>query len=228
MVSLLFGKKMLLWLLRMWLVIVVVGSLATAFAERNAILTDFSVRDILSDKERLATINNVDYIPHAPGSSAEPITPVGDTSVAPVFPSRLRIPSLGMDLPVSNPQTRDIEALDEELKSAVVRYPDSATLGVTGGNVLLFGHSSRLPVVRNKFYKAFNGIETLKKGDIIEVVSGFDTYSYVVSRVYKASANDDRIALVVSGHRLTLLTCNSFGQKSDRWVVEAEYIGKNI
>jgi len=28
------------------------------------------------------------------------------------------------------------------------------------------------------------------------------------------------------GKRLTLSTCNSFGQKSERWVVEASFVGE--
>ena len=92
--------------------------------------------------------------------------------------------------------------------------------------MLLFGHSSRLPVVRNQLYKAFNNIETLKDGDVIYVQSGSETYTYRVTNVYQASATDDKIALAVDGHRLTLLTCDSFGSKNDRWVVEAEFTGK--
>ena len=201
-----------------WLITVVLGSIIVVSAV-NTGLNEDEVEALLSENERLARATNVAY------ESAN--TEIGIKTVT-AFPQRLLIPSLGIDLPVSNPTTSNIEALDEELKHASVRYPDSAKLGEDGGNTLLFGHSSRLPVVRNQLYKAFNDIETLNVGDSIEVLSGSDTYTYIVSRVYQANASDDQIALDVEGHRLTLLTCDSFGKKSDRWVVEAEFAGVNI
>lgn len=220
MAALLLSPKMLMRLLVMWVLFVALGTGAAIFTTKNAILSDFDVEQILTDGERLAAASNVAY---TPGSVAPVVTPD-----APVYPSRLVIPSLGRDLPISNPQTRDIDALDAELLSAAVRYPDSATLGVQGGNTLLFGHSSRLPIVHNKMFKAFNDIGTLPIGSVVQVFSGSDIYTYHVSKVYQASANDAQIPLVVPGHRLTLLTCDSFGAKSDRWVVEANFIGKNI
>jgi len=221
-VAVLFQPKMLLVLVFVWLAFVAAGSALAIIATQNSLMSDSEIEAILSENEQLALAANVAY---QSGNDAEPILAYDET---PIFPDKLVIPSLGKELPISNPQTRDIAALDEELKSAVVRYPDAATLGQQGGNVLVFGHSSHLPVVRNKLYKAFNDIEKMSVGETIEAVSGRDVYTYRVSRVYEASAHGDSIALAVPGHRLTLLTCDTFGKKSDRWVVEAEFIGKNI
>ncbi len=215
----LFQPKTLIRLFAAWLFVVVIGSGIAISVTNMRMLSDAEVETILSENERLAEAANVAY----QHNTQEQLY---TTDSIPVFPDRLMIPSIGTDLPISNPQTRDIAALDEALKTAAVRYPDSATLGQRGGNVLLFGHSSRLPVVRNQLYKAFNDIETLTNGDVIYVQSGSETYTYEVTNVYQASANDDKIALAVDGHRLTLLTCDSFGAKTDRWVVEAEFIGK--
>jgi len=220
-VAALFQAKMLFLLLVVWILFVAIGSGVAIYATQRALLSDAEVEAILSENERLARNVNV---AHAETEIAE--VPV--IAAPPVFPDTLIIPSLGKELPISNPTTRNVDALDEELKSAVVRYPDAATLGQQGGNVLIFGHSSHLPVVRNKLYKAFNDIETMKVGQTIQAVSGYDVYTYKVSRVYEASALDDRIELSVTGHRITLLTCDTFGKKSDRWIVEAEYIGKNL
>jgi len=117
----------------------------------------------------------------------------------------------------------DIVTLDKELLKGAVRYPTSALLGETG-NVVLFGHSSYLPVVRNQAYKAFNGIQKLAAGDIITVYSSTATYSYRVKSVTKESANDAGIPLSVTGRVLTLSTCDSFGEKSDRFVVVADFV----
>ncbi len=219
-----FQPKMLLALLFVWVLVVAVGSSVAIYATQYTILSDTEVEAILSENERLALTAGVQYS----DSSNDGVRQMEVRNVEPVYPDRLVIPSLNKDLPVSNPQTRNIAALDEELKSAVVRYPDSATLGEEGRNTLIFGHSSRLPVVRNQLYKAFTGIEKLESGDLIQAYSGSDVYSYRVSRVYRADANDDRIELSVPGaNRLTLLTCDTFGKRSDRWIVEADLIGKN-
>ena len=216
----LFRPKMLLALVFVWVLTVAVGSSVAIYATQYTMLSDDEVEAMLSETERLAENVNVDYRPQPPREVQEPTIPV--------YPERLVIPRLGKELPVSNPQTRNIAALDEELKRAVVRYPDAATLGQKDGNTLIFGHSSRLPVVRNKLYQAFNDIETLQEGDTVEAYAGDDVYTYKVTRVYEASAESDRIPLVTNGHQLTLLTCDTFGKKSDRFVVEAKFIGKNI
>ncbi|MBL4644738.1 MAG: sortase [Candidatus Pacebacteria bacterium] len=225
-VAVLFQPKMILVLVFMWLVLVIGGSGIAILATQSSLLSDSEVDRLLSENESLALTAGVAYTDALEEARKAEILAA---NAIPAFPDRLIIPSLGKDLPTSNPQTRDIALLDEELKSSVVRYPDSATLGEEGRNVLIFGHSSNLPFVRNKMYKAFTGIQKLQNGELIQAISGTDTYNYRVSRVYRADAHDDRIALSTSGaNRLTLLTCDTFGKKSDRWIVEADFVGKNI
>ncbi len=178
--------------------------------------------------EQLAQLPEDEQLPEATNvaESAQRDTGAAESAVPMAFPERLVIDTLDISLPVSNPTTRDIAALDEELKKAAVRYPDSGILGEDNANTLIFGHSSRLPLVRNQLYKAFNDIETLNVGVRIEVVAtNGSVYVYHVSRVYRASAEDDSIAITTDGHMLTLLTCDSFGQRTDRWVVEARFVG---
>ena len=105
-----------------------------------------------------------------------------------------------------------------------MRYPTSARLGETG-NVVIFGHSSYLPVVGNQAYKAFNGIQKLVAGDTITVYSSGTAYTYQVRDVAKESAASDAgIDLAVTGRVLTLATCDSFGAKSDRFIVTADFV----
>ena len=105
-----------------------------------------------------------------------------------------------------------------------VRYPTSAKLGETG-NVVLFAHSSYIPVVGNQAYKAFNGIQKLVVGDVVTVYSATMVYTYRVRSFTKESANDNiPIPLSVNGKILTLVTCNSFGTKEDRFVVVADFV----
>jgi LPXTG-site transpeptidase (sortase) family protein len=143
------------------------------------------------------------------------------------YPERLIIPDLDLDIAVANPISKSPEALDDELTRATVRYPGSALLGGEG-NVVIFGHSSHLPVVRNKLYKIFNGLPELKEGSIIKIVGKEKEYMYSVVSVRKTDANDEIINLATTEARLTLATCDTFGKKSSRFVVDAKLIGSYI
>jgi len=143
-------------------------------------------------------------------------------------PKRLVIKGVSIDLPVLNPESTDIGVLDEALTRGTVRYPTSARLG-EDGNVFIFGHSSGLPVVRNQMYKALNGIESLESGDTISVFGNGREYLYRVTSVRLTEASEVLVDLSTSGgKRLTLSTCNSFGSKSERWVVEAEFVSSFV
>lgn len=141
----------------------------------------------------------------------------------PEEPVEVSIPSLGLRATVENPTTTNVVALDKLLLKGAVRYPTSAKLG-EDGNVVLFGHSSYLPVVGNKAYKTFNEIQKLKSGDRIVVSSEGIAYTYAVRTVANESAEDGAIPLSVSGRVLTLATCDSFGKKTDRFVVTADFV----
>ena len=139
------------------------------------------------------------------------------------LPVKIEISKIKLSTVVENPTATDIELLDKELLKGAVRYPTSGKLGEVG-NVVLFGHSSYLPVVGNKAYKAFNDIQKLEIGDTVTVSSSGTSYSYRVTSVKKESTTDAAIPLQVSGKLLTLSTCDSFGAKTDRFVVTAEFV----
>ncbi len=138
-------------------------------------------------------------------------------------PSRIVVPSVGIDTVVLQPQSPAVDVLDQALQSGAVYYPGSGF--IEQGNMFIFGHSSRLPVVVNQAYKAFNDIEKTKIGDEIYIYSGGQKYTYVVERVYHADSESAFIDLSRSGRRLTISTCDSFGKKTDRWVVDAVFKG---
>lgn len=142
---------------------------------------------------------------------------------APEQPTKIYIPAISLTTTVSNPTTTDISVLDNALLKGAVRYPSSSNLG-EAGNVIIFGHSSYLPIVNNKAFKTFDGIQKLKQGDRIEVTGSGHTYVYAVDTVAKENTADDAIPLDVQGSKLTLATCDSFGEKSDRFVVTATLV----
>ena len=141
---------------------------------------------------------------------------------APESPTKIVIPAINLSATVSNPSSTDIEVLDNALLKGAVRYPSSSNLGEEG-NVIIFGHSSYLPIVNNKAFKTFDGIQKLKAGDRIEVTGSGHTYVYAVDTVAKGTTAD-AIPLNVQGSKLTLATCDSFGEKTDRFIVTATLV----
>lgn len=174
----------------------------------------------------IALLGALDLLPQVvsvseTGAGAD--TPAASVAVA-ELPTRIGISTLELSADVANPATTDIATLDKELLKGAVRYPTSARLGETG-NVVLFGHSSYLPVIHNQAYKTFNGIQKLALGDTITVYSSITAYTYRVRSVSKESADaNSAIPLAVAGKTLTLVTCNSFGTKVDRFVVVADFV----
>jgi len=138
-------------------------------------------------------------------------------------PDKIIFDTLDKEVAVLNPASSDINTLDNALLSGVVRHPDSADL-LDKGTMFLFGHSSYLPVVHNKNFQAFNGIQNLKWGDKIRVQSGDFEYVYRVDREYEAKASTASVELIEGTSRLILSTCDTFGAKEDRFIVEATLI----
>jgi sortase (surface protein transpeptidase) len=152
---------------------------------------------------------------------------LGDaSSTSGVVPTHLSIPAAGIDLTVQNPSTTDLNALDALLQNGPARYVSSAKLGEVG-TVIIFAHSSHLPIVHNKMFQAFNNIPSLVAGDSI-TLSGADgtNYLYHVTRVYQADATDTSINVSPAlGTRLVLVTCDTLTGKSARFVLEADFVG---
>lgn len=158
------------------------------------------------------------------GTTAPTLTQTAPQPGAAVLPEKISIPKLKLEATVANPTTTNSEVLDKDLLYGAVRYPTSGSLGADGQNVVIFGHSSYLPVVRNQAFKTFDGIQTLAHGDQILVTGAGKTYVYEVETVASANAQTDGIPLSVSGNKLTLVTCDSFATKSDRFVVIAHLV----
>jgi LPXTG-site transpeptidase (sortase) family protein len=138
-------------------------------------------------------------------------------------PTTIIFDTLDKEVTVLNPESREIDDLDAALLSGVVRHPDSADFQ-NEGTVFLFGHSSYLPKVINKNFQAFNGIEKLKWGNTVRLQSSDMEYVYRVDRVYEVKASDAEVKIERGEAKLTLATCNSFGSKDDRYIVEATLV----
>ena len=182
----------------------------------------------------VAVLGQMDLLPEKPVVAVAPVVTltanksddvkIDNIQTVPELPAKIKITKISLSASVVNPTTNGIEVLDKELLKGVVRYPTSAKLGEVG-NVVLFGHSSYLPVVNNQVYKTFNGIQKLAVGDVVIVYSSNTAYTYRVRSVAKESAdNNTAIQLSMNDKVLTLVTCNSFATKQDRFVVTADFV----
>ena len=152
-----------------------------------------------------------------------PTPPLSPSASGGKLPARVVIQKISLDVTVANPNSTNVDVLDKYLLKGAVRYPTSGTLG-ENGTVLLFGHSSYLPIVHNQAYKAFDGIQDLKNGDIINVYSGRTEYTFSVTGVRVADATNDIVELPQDSQHLTLVTCDSFASKTNRFVVTADLV----
>ncbi|HEY5383104.1 MAG TPA: sortase [Candidatus Paceibacterota bacterium] len=161
-----------------------------------------------------------------PQSGAE-VTQTNNAPANPESPVRVVAKDVGLDVTVVNPTSTNVDDLDQDLTLGAVHYPTSAPLGVNG-TVLIFGHSSYLPVVIHQYYKTFDGIQDLKTGQIISVYSGTTEYRYSVTGVRVADSTDsadNQIPLPSDNKYLTLVTCDSFAATSNRFIVTADFVG---
>lgn len=140
------------------------------------------------------------------------------------LPERVIIDSVGINVSVENPQSTAIAALDQALLSGTVRYPGSADMDDLS-TMLIFGHSTSLPVVRNQNFKAFNTLKEVETGAIIRVQSATHENVYRVRSVRLTTAEEAMVRFDTGQKGLTLSTCNTFGEKSERYVVEADFVG---
>lgn len=153
-------------------------------------------------------------------------TPVALEDIRDPRPISITLGGLNRTVSVLNPTSRSIPDLDAALLKGVVRHPDSADLNDENGNMLILGHSSYLNNVFNQNFQAFNGIQNMTWGDTITLKSGDTEYTYRVDKVYQAKASAVSIPTTSNGARLTLATCNTFGAKEDRFIVEAVLVSK--
>ena len=201
-----------------------------AYARKWSFLWLFAIAFFSS----VAVLGQMDLLPEKPVVAVAPVVTltanksddvkIDNIQTVPELPTKIEITKVNLSASVVNPTTAGIEALDKELLKGAVRYPTSAKLGEVG-NVVLFGHSSYLPVVNNQVYKTFNGIQKLAVGDVVIVYSSNTAYTYRVRSVAKESAdNNTAIQLSMNDKVLTLVTCNSFAAKQDRFVVTADFV----
>jgi LPXTG-site transpeptidase (sortase) family protein len=136
-----------------------------------------------------------------------------------LLPDKITISKIGVDSEIQKPQSQEVSVLDAALNKGAVYYPGSGTINF--GNMFLFGHSTGFSIVNNQAYKTFNNLDDLVAGDEIEIESNGRTFIYKVQKVTLLDESAAFVDFSKTDQMLTLSTCNTFGQKQERWVVEA-------
>ncbi|MEN9604420.1 MAG: hypothetical protein RJB39_105 [Candidatus Parcubacteria bacterium] len=139
------------------------------------------------------------------------------------LPLYIEVPSLDIQSEVEAPTTMTVSVLDAALNRGPVYYQGSGSPG--DRNMLIFGHSTGFSIVHNKAYKVFNEIKNAKTGALVYIRTSSGVHTYRTINVKKVSKYNAWIQFNSAKPLLTLATCDSFGKASDRWVLEAEYIG---
>ena len=153
-----------------------------------------------------------------PQTTPNSIEEVVDTNL---IPEQITIPKIGVDSSIVVPRAVDVPTLDTALEKGTVYYPGSGTL--QSGNMFLFGHSTNWQAVNNQAYRTFNNLEKLIPGDEIFLISDGKKYVYRVQTVTLVSEENTLIEFNKGNRMLTISTCDTFGRKQDRWVVEAQF-----
>lgn len=143
------------------------------------------------------------------------------------LPITIKIPAINVNSQVYSPATTSVVVLNDYLLKGAVRYPGSGLLGGKG-NIFIFGHSTGIKIVNNQAFKTFNGLRNLKEGDLIYAYSEKYEYTYKVTSVKMKSSEEALVKFNTNSKKLTLSTCSHFGEKSNRDVVESEFVSKKI
>ncbi|HRY30968.1 MAG TPA: sortase [Candidatus Paceibacterota bacterium] len=164
-----------------------------------------------------------DYFFHkAPGIIGQPFDySQGGFTGTYTRPDEIIISKLGIGAKIQQPDTFNVAELDVHLSQGPVHYPGSGS--VENGNIFIFGHSADLYLnAQGSALKVFNNLYKLDEGDVIQLIANGSNYFYKVTKVSLVDENEALIKFNSDIKKLTISTCNTFGAREERWIVEAE------
>ena len=172
--------------------------------------------------ERSASSNAPRGNSRVDGSLAALVANIPESDLSSTAITRIRAPKVGIDVAISHPDSVDVATLDAALKYGAVYYPGSGS--PAAGNAFIFGHSTNWAVVRNEAYRAFNGLKELNAGDEIILETAHFEFVYHVDSVTLVDAEEALVYFDSDRPKLTVSTCNTFGEKQERHVAEATLV----
>lgn len=212
-------KKFIKKLVKWGLIIVVSVTLLSSLAHViNVYQTEgqSGLRRLVSDDSAVETVQAV--------QGAKKIeTVVGIQQNTGELPLSIEVPSIGIQSNIESPTVQTVKVLDAALNRGPVYYQGSGTPGER--NMLIFGHSTGFRIVQNKAYQVFNNLKKAQVGSYIYIRTTSGVHTYKTVNIRRASKYSTWVDFNSAKPMLTLATCDSFGKASDRWVLEAEYVG---
>jgi sortase A len=156
-------------------------------------------QDRLKSEFRATTgVSSTTTAPGTPTTTAPP-KPVGQAVAI------IRIPKIGVDWGVVNGVSLP------DLRNGPGHYPQTPLPGETG-NAAIAGH-------RTTYGAPFNRLDELVPGDLIEVTTPKDTYTYKVAETKVVKPSQVEVLDPTPDARLTLTTCNPKYSAAQRLVV---------
>lgn len=153
----------------------------------------------------------------APVSSAvtvppEPAVPVPDAaSITPGTPlGVLRIPSIGLDQVL-------VAGADKSSLRLGPGWDGRTVLPGVAGNAAIAGH-------RTTYGAPFRHLDALVKGDLIEVVASWGTFTYAVAELRVTAPSDLTPLMAQDKATLTLITCDPPRSSARRLIVQATLV----
>lgn len=126
-------------------------------------------------------------------------------------PSLITIPAIGVSLPVIN---GPLTTTTWEVSPHSASYGQYTALPGAGGNTVIFAHARR---------NMFKDLPQLQKGDIIQVFTQYDAFSYIVEQTLIIDPTEVDVIFSQDKNELTLFTC--IGPRDIyRFVVKASLI----
>lgn len=182
------------------------------------------------------------YLPLIHQSSVEPLalptplptptalpSPTPEPTAEPETPTRISIPTIGLDAPVVpvEPQVMYVEGQEYRQWAApdefAAGWHDTSALLNEAGNLVLNGHN-------NIYGSVFENLDELKQGDIIYVSGASSTQMYLVSNVMLLEERGQPLDVRIQNaswiqptddRRLTLITCWPITSNTHRLIVVA-------
>ncbi|MBI2765844.1 MAG: sortase [Chloroflexi bacterium] len=141
----------------------------------------------------------------APAPELQAPAPTGARAAAGGLPTRIRIPSAGIDAAIVEVGVvmKDGAPEWEVAWRAAGHHIDSARPGQPG-NMVITGHVS---VADSSNLAVFRTLNLSKVGDIVEVDSGDNVYRYAITKVFVADASATDILRSDYRATVTLITC---------------------
>ncbi len=149
-----------------------------------------------------------DALPDALGVDIQSAPALPPPTPGPESPTRIVIPSLGIDWPIVEGDGW------EELKRGVGHHSGSANPGERG-NLILSGHD-------DVFGEVFKDLDNLSNGDALTIYAGGHAFRYIVRAKRTVAPNDLSILNPTREPAATLITCAPYRVDTQRLVVIAQ------